>query len=217
MIPVNAEAVPGECSFDKTLCGWKNETRLPISKPGQLLSASKDSLISHKNAVSSIRSSLNDPKVVPVSWKLAMPNVRPANLQDHTFRAPVGYVYFDVFNQNTVQSPSLRSPKFPAITGDVTKACLSFWFSGFGRGESTTLNIYQISGGETASDTDIAEGPVAAPSTSAPGESGKEKEPRTLLWSIQARFLETRRSLWYYGQVTINGESPYQVRDKIIK
>lgn len=89
VIPPNAEAVPGECSFDKTLCGWKNETRLPISKPGQLLSSvSKDSLISHKNAVSSIRSNLNDLKVVPVSWKLASSNVRPANLQDHTFRAP---------------------------------------------------------------------------------------------------------------------------------
>ncbi|XP_015789670.1 MAM and LDL-receptor class A domain-containing protein 1 [Tetranychus urticae] len=209
VIPANAEAVPGECSFDKTLCGWKNETRIPISKPGQLLSTvSKDSLISHKNAVSSIRSNLNDPKVIPVSWKLASPNVRPANLQDHTFRAPVGYVYFDVFNQNTLQSPTLRSPKFPAITGDSTKACLSFWFSGFGRGESTTLNIYQISGGETSSDADIGD----TSSTSSPGgEKAGEKEPRTLLWSIQARFLETRRSLWYYGQVTVNGETPYQI------
>lgn len=106
-----------------------------------------------------------------------------------------------------MQSPTLRSPKFPAITGESTKACLSFWFSGFGRGESTTLNIYQISGGEASSDTDIGE----TSATSAPGDKEKEKEPRTLLWSIQARFLETRRSLWYYGQVTVNGETPYQV------
>lgn len=119
----------------------------------------------------------------------------------------MGYVYFDVFNQNTIQMPMLRSPKFPPVVGETTKLCLSFWFSGFGRGESTTLNIYQITeGGEAASDTDIGES-----STSGPGGAMVDKEPRSLLWSIQARFLETRRSLWYYGQVTINGESAYQV------
>ena len=38
-----------------------------------------------------------------------------------------------------------------------------------------------------------------------------EKDSRNLLWSIQTRFLETRRNLWYYGQVTVTTDTVYQI------
>ncbi|GIY99314.1 hypothetical protein CEXT_609611, partial [Caerostris extrusa] len=43
-----------------------------------------------------------------------------------------GYVFFDIFNQASAQSPILRSPDFAASQNDAS--CLSFWFAPFGRG-----------------------------------------------------------------------------------
>lgn len=92
MIPVNAEAVQGECLFDKNLCGWKAEsTRLiPANSPGHLTSSLlKDSLISHKNTVPpNVHSHLSSKQSSPIVWKLASYTSRPASLADHTFRAP---------------------------------------------------------------------------------------------------------------------------------
>lgn len=89
VLPINAAAIPGECSFDKSMCGWKNDTHISSIKPGQTAGLiSRDSLIPHKNAVSSLIPSLGGTKLVPVQWRLATPKNRPANLQDHTFRAP---------------------------------------------------------------------------------------------------------------------------------
>lgn len=122
----------------------------------------------------------------------------------------MGYVFFDVFNQNTLQTPTLRSPKLTGSTGDEGKICLSFWFSGFGRGESTTLNIYSTVTTETPSDADITDASTAA-SAGGSASASSDKESRSLLWSIQTRFLETRRNLWYYGQVTVNTDTVYQI------
>lgn len=120
----------------------------------------------------------------------------------------VGYVYFDAFNQNTFQKPILRSPKFRAIEGDQKEICLSFWFSGFGRGNSITLNIYLVIEEPEAADTDVVE----SPSNSKTTESVNVKsEAKKLIWSIQTRSLDTRRNLWYYGQTSIEADGPYQV------
>lgn len=71
------------------MCGWKNDTHISSIKPSQTAGLiSRDSLIAHKNAVSSVRSSLGDLKPLPVQWRSATAKNRPANLQDHTFRAP---------------------------------------------------------------------------------------------------------------------------------
>lgn len=112
----------GECSFDRTLCGWRNDTlhvngkAVNVNSHGQLdsLRSSKSSLISHKishtsggvaglvgsshlshhhnqpgsSLIANDRSFALSGSKPLVSWRLATINSRPANLQDHTFRAP---------------------------------------------------------------------------------------------------------------------------------
>lgn len=79
VFPPKAAAVYGECAFDRDLCGYRNQSgkaptttaipgkaALERNKNPNRLSVSKDS----------------------ITWKLATSTNRPANLQDHTFRAP---------------------------------------------------------------------------------------------------------------------------------
>lgn len=151
-----------------------------------------------------------------VTWRLASLNSRPANLQDHTFRAPVGYVYFDVFNQHQLQRPVLRSQRFTAMSGDepLKMRCLSFWFSAFGRGDNSLLSVYLIKfeeGEGGSADASTATASAATSDTAASGSDGEKSDGRIMLWSIQSRFLETRRNLWYYAQTAVNAETDYQV------
>lgn len=153
-----------------------------------------------------------------VSWRLATSNSRPNNLQDHTFRAPVGYVYFDVFNQQYMQQPTLRSMKFTASTDESApkSRCLSFWFSAFGRGDNSILNVYLMKVEDTGESGDSAGG-AASPSTAvstdkkeetASGTDEKsENNNKVLLWTIQSRLLDTRRNIWYYAQTSVNAET----------
>lgn len=83
--------------------------------------------------------------------------------------------------------------------------CLSFWFSGFGRSESNILNIYLVSEEPETSDTDIGDSATVL-------NPSMINESKSLIWSMQARSLDTRRNLWYYGQVPIERDVPYQVR-----
>ena len=126
----------------------------------------------------------------------------------------VGYVYFDVFNQHYLQQPTLRSQRFSAMTGEepVKMRCLSFWFSAFGRGDNSVLSVHAVKfedteGGSAAGSPGTSEG--TATGTGTDGE--KTSDRRVLLWSIQSRFLETRRNLWYYAQTAVNAETEYQV------
>ena len=124
-------------------------------------------------------------------------------------RRSVGYIFFDVFNQNIVQNPIFKSIKFPAKEGETTQRCLSFWFSPFGRSEVTQLAVYQTTEGETG-DADIGESAPPSSSksdSSASGESGN----KILLWSIQTRKFDTRRPQWYYGQATVEAATPHEV------
>lgn len=137
----------------------------------------------------------------------------------------VGYVYFDVFNQHYLQQPTLRSVRFPAMTGDepVKTRCLSFWFSAFGRGDNSVLGVHLLKleeseaggGGDPGASgggSGAAAGDSAAGDSAAGGEGKPAADGRILLWSIQSRFLETRRNLWYYAQTAVNAETEHQVR-----
>lgn len=120
----------------------------------------------------------------------------------------VGYVFFDVFNQNQVQNPVLKSIKFPAKEGEVNEKCLSFWFSPFGRSEVTMLSVYQTIEGSIG-DADIGEtAPAASPSAAAGGDGSST---RRLIWQIQTRKYDTRRPQWYYGQTTVSAATPHEV------
>ncbi|KAI1289740.1 MAM and LDL-receptor class A domain-containing protein 1 [Halotydeus destructor] len=218
--PPNAQAVYGECSFDRNLCGWRNHSKLAIKPQNQLSSS-----LGPPNKFTSVLSPTGrsqppsgplghrlNPVVESSTWRLATPASRPTNMHDHTFRAPVGYVFFEVFNQNSAQTPVLQSRKFPAKDGDVSSKCLSFWFAAIGRSDSTQLSIYQLNEGEGAqSDADIGE---AAPKDTSAG--APETGNRIQLWSIQTRKLDTRRPQWYYGQVTINAETAHQRKSILV-
>lgn len=238
----------GECSFDRGLCGWKNDTldvtngKSNQKSDSQLLNSNgKNSLIPHKISVtsggvsgligisqSSSALNLNNIHLFTranskpmVSWRLATSNSRPNNLQDHTFRAPVGYVYFDVFNQQYMQQPTLRSVKFTASTAeDAPKSrCLSFWFSAFGRGDNSILSVYMMKLEDAGESSDAgATAGAAAPSTDKKDETASSNDEKSeannkvLLWTLQSRLLETRRNLWYYAQTTVNAEAGEQYR-----
>lgn len=68
--PEKAKAIAGECSFERDMCGWMNATGSDAGHATNLVgragSAPRDSL----------------------TWRLASVVSRPANLQDHTYRAP---------------------------------------------------------------------------------------------------------------------------------
>lgn len=126
----------------------------------------------------------------------------------------VGYIFFDVFNQNVLQNPVFKSIKFPAKEGDVNTKCLSFWFSPFGRSDITSLSIYQTVQGDVG-DADIGEsGPPPSAGGSGSGSDGSAGN-RVLLWSIQTRKFDTRRAQWYYGQTKVEASTPHEVSPSI--
>ncbi|KAH8035736.1 hypothetical protein HPB51_008103 [Rhipicephalus microplus] len=168
----------GECSFERDMCGWTNhtDTAPTTNLVGRVGSAPRDSL----------------------TWRLASVVSRPANLQDHTYRAPTGYIFFDIFNQNSVQNPVLRSSTIPALEGQAER-CLSFWFAPFGRGESSTLSVFQA--------------PEAPPAGDDGATNGNAAAPRTLLWRLSTRRMDTSRPDWRYGQVKVAAEAPFKNLD----
>ncbi|XP_023218145.1 MAM and LDL-receptor class A domain-containing protein 1-like isoform X2 [Centruroides sculpturatus] len=119
-------------------------------------------------------------------WRLATLTNRPANLQDHTFRAQGGYCFFDIFNQVTPQKPILRSPVFESSSDD-DASCMSFWFAPFGRGDSTTLSIYHVD----ATDPENGE--------------------KTLVWKLATQRSDNNRPEWSYGQVSIDTGADHMI------
>lgn len=121
--PLGAAAVAGECYFGRDMCGWTPTTE--------------------SNETEMIITSTSEPRAVNKldisSWKMARPENKPAGLLDHTFRSPVGYAFFDVFNKNSMQRPALKSPLLELGFNGVR--CLGFWFVAFGRSETTALEV----------------------------------------------------------------------------
>lgn len=117
----------------------------------------------------------------------------PANLQDHTYRAPTGYIFFDIFNQNSVQNPILRSVIIGPDDGDAER-CLSFWFAPFGRGESSTLSVFRVAEVPPGTETDPTTPPM-----------------RSLLWRLSTRRMDTSRPDWRYAQVKVPVDSAFRI------
>ncbi|XP_027199540.2 LOW QUALITY PROTEIN: MAM and LDL-receptor class A domain-containing protein 1-like [Dermatophagoides pteronyssinus] len=203
--PPKAAAVYGECAFDHDLCGYRNQSgKAPTTNviPGKAalernknpnrLSVSKDS----------------------ITWKLATSTNRPANLQDHTFRAPIGYAYFDVFNQNQVQYPILRSPEFQPR--EEIPRCVSFWFTPFGRGDSTVLSVYVITMDQKEGTNALSEEGESEPAPAKPkpspsnGQAGLET--KTLVWRITTRKLDSVKPEWIYAQVSVTSELVFRIQ-----
>ncbi|XP_028968615.1 MAM and LDL-receptor class A domain-containing protein 1 [Galendromus occidentalis] len=184
--PEKAAAVPGECSFERDMCGWTNATGI-LSKEqqaAQALQLSKQ--IVQIRPLNLIGRGGISPRA-SLTWRLASSVSRPANLQDHTYRAPTGYIFFDIFNQNAVQNPILRSTVVQAVDSEPDR-CVSFWFAPFGRGESSTLTLYRIEPEITEEDT------------------------RMILWKFISRRSDTQRPDWRYGQVKIPADKPFRIQ-----
>ncbi|XP_064479533.1 MAM and LDL-receptor class A domain-containing protein 1-like [Ornithodoros turicata] len=174
--PDKAKAIPGECSFERDMCGWTNATGIETHKTGST------SVIGRVGSRDSL------------AWRLASVISRPANLQDHTYRAPTGYIFFDIFNQNSVQNPILRSVVIGPDDGEAER-CLSFWFAPFGRGESSTLSVFRVA--------EVPPGTEADPNTPA---------MRSLLWRLSTRRMDTSRPDWRYAQVKVPVDSAFRIQ-----
>ncbi|XP_069937459.1 MAM and LDL-receptor class A domain-containing protein 1-like, partial [Cherax quadricarinatus] len=125
-------------------------------------------------------------------WTTASISRRPANLPDHTFGGPIGYAYFDVFNQNArPQSLTLLSPPMDK-SKDNSPICFTFWYAYFGASESTKLKVTR-----ELYNKDATEGN----STGSPVE----------LWVLEATTIGTQRPEWQYGQVEVDASADYRV------
>lgn len=123
--PLGAAAVAGECFFERDLCGWTTPSAGELDM--QAYSSSKTTPTSEPL------------KQEAWLWKMARPENKPSGLVDHTFRSPVGFVFFDVFNSHVTQRPVLRSPLLELSLSGVR--CLGFWFVAFGRSDATALEV----------------------------------------------------------------------------
>ncbi|KAK4015400.1 hypothetical protein OUZ56_030380 [Daphnia magna] len=113
-------------------------------------------------------------------WRLATAARRPANLPDHTFGAPSGYVYFDVFSQQNRQEViRLVGPNMTSGGIGRPRLCLTFWFAAFGAGDTTQLRVLMMD-----------------------SVGGSEKE----IWMLRVVQLESTRPDWNFGQVELESD-----------
>lgn len=129
------------------------------------------------------RNSSSDPVY---RWQLATITRRPANLPDKTFGAPVGYAYFDIFSQNSVSPPVRLLSRLP---GSEDRVCFSFWYAGFGAGESTQLRV------------------LVAPA----GDSVPSADDGRQVWKLSAAHLNTARPEWRPAQVSVDASGPHYI------
>ncbi|GIY01095.1 MAM and LDL-receptor class A domain-containing protein 2 [Caerostris darwini] len=166
--PLGAAAVLGECFFERDMCGW-----IPVSEFDDDLSTVAPT--TEPKTVNTVEESL---------WKMARVDYKPAGLLDHTFRSPVGYIFFDVFHKSAIQRPKLRSPLLEVSFSGVR--CLGFWFVAFGRSDATALKVVLLD------------------------MSDPESIKRTVIWRLEARnFANASRTDWSYAQVSVEAKGDY--------
>ncbi|KAK3871532.1 hypothetical protein Pcinc_023337 [Petrolisthes cinctipes] len=125
-------------------------------------------------------------------WTTASVSRRPANLPDHTFGGPVGYAYFDVFNQNArPQSLTLLSPPMDKDE-DNAPICISFWYAYFGASDTTKLKVVRESYDRTAEEENRFGEPVE-------------------LWTVDAQNIGAQRPEWQFGQVQVDASADYRI------
>ncbi|KAI1289896.1 MAM and LDL-receptor class A domain-containing protein 2 [Halotydeus destructor] len=124
LIPISANTVYGECSFDKDVCGWTNYV--------VQFDENTDSLLTDGTVWTHIQPSTL--------------NYGNNRLRDHTYDIPVGYMAFNVAGKGSVQKSLLMSPNFSNEgESNVTEKCVSFWFASFpGQDGTRTEKLLQI-------------------------------------------------------------------------
>lgn len=204
ILPQEARSVPGECTFDVDMCSWINKTTdsmVMIMNNMDSTDSSKSPFLQSVNTASGYTSSrlMNNQATnskSKVGWQLATVDSRPVNLQDHTYKAPIGYVYVDVLDsmaQHTIYI--LQSSETNVQSGQQVTQCLSFWFAAFGRQETNQLSVYltQASAPPATPDDSSGPQPVAPPRSNqqtsvaqAPGNNQAGLSPSSLAVSSAA-------------------------------
>lgn len=124
-------------------------------------------------------------------WVNASPLRRPVSMNDHTYGAPAGYIYFDVFNFNSrSQKLQLVSP-FMEPQANRIPLCFTFWFAGFGADTNTTLKVYQRPAQDTSN------------------QLINNLTDDVLIWDFQP--IRERLSGWQFGQVSLASSSRFQL------
>lgn len=143
IMPLEAKSVPGECTFDVDLCSWTNKTT-DLNSLSDSTDSSRSPFLQSVNSASghtSMRFTTSMTK--RIGWQLATVDSRPVNLQDHTYKAPIGYIYVDVLDSNAQKMRfPLQSVEVTIQSGVQVTQCLSFWFAAYGRQDSNQLNVY---------------------------------------------------------------------------
>lgn len=149
--PVEAKSVPGECTFDVDLCSWSNKTvEMPSMGSDNNADGQSSPFIQYVNSATAYGSSYYNKQVpnrnnrlIRSNWQLATIDSRPVNLQDHTYKAPIGYVYIDVLDGGADKlSFQLQGSEMPVQSGQSMKQCLSFWYAAYGRQDTNMLQVH---------------------------------------------------------------------------
>lgn len=143
IMPLEAKSVPGECTFDVDLCSWSNKTS-DISSLSDSTDSNRSPFLQSVNSASGHTSMrLMTSTTKRMGWQLATVDSRPVNLQDHTYKAPIGYIYVDVLDSNSQKITfPLQSSEVTVQPGVQVTQCLSFWFAAYGRQDNNQLNVY---------------------------------------------------------------------------
>lgn len=179
ILPPEAKSVPGECTFDVDMCSWMNKTYDAYNGMDQTDPNRSPFLQSVNNApgYSSVASKLmSASNAKRLSWQLATVDSRPVNLQDHTYKAPIGYVYVDVLDTNS------QRMLFPLQSAEVTVQqgaqqvvqCLSFWFAAYGRQDSNQLSVYLTQASAPPPPPEDSGSSAAGPSPSRGNSGGQQ-------------------------------------------
>lgn len=191
IMPAEAKSVPGECTFDVDLCMWSNKTYELLPMDGQPADPADNSRSPFLQSVNSAtggnfqqasnRLMLNGGggssgpgNKRPMGWQLATVDTRPVNLQDHTYKAPIGYTFVDVLDGGSQPMAfPLQSLEVPNQGGQQVALCLSFWFAAFGRQDTNQLQVYLTQASAPPQPPEEGGGPSpGAPVASRPASSG---------------------------------------------
>jgi hypothetical protein len=155
IMPAEAKSVPGECTFDVDLCMWSNKTYdiqpMDGGQPADLTDNSRSPFLQSVNSATNGNFHQASSKLMMkgaaskrlMGWQLATVDTRPVNLQDHTYKAPIGYVYVDVLDGGSQPMAfPLQSSEVNNQGGQQVTLCLSFWFAAFGRQDTNQLQVY---------------------------------------------------------------------------
>lgn len=173
IMPAEAKSVPGECTFDVDMCSWSNKT-YEVASAGDAADSSRSPFLQSVNSAPGSRLMAPAPSSNKrASWQLATVDSRPVNLQDHTYKAPIGYAYVDVLDSLGHQMAfPLQSDEVTVQSGQQLTTCLSFWFAAYGRQDGNQLNVYMTQA--SAPPVSSEDGPSAAGSaTPGPSSSGR--------------------------------------------